>query len=162
MGTVIFKSTVGMASPYPDATVDPALGQMSAFGYPAPLKKLHRSLQAALQRIPAKDEEGNPLRDKVLNIISSNGSEKELIDAIAPAVGMEGARLDILEKRISEMTPEDFIVDPSTATPDAQAFNAVKSKVIDPDMKRQAKIAISPGKASDEWDHILDEDGPQF
>lgn len=151
---------VGMGSPYPEASAEQS-PHLSSFGYPAPMQKLHKALRAALSRVPAYDQDNQPVRDQLLSLIKNGRSNGEVFKQITLMLGEQTAREDLIQKRISRMTPADFISDQKYATPNVEAVKRVQQEVIGPDNERFAKVPIQPGKSRTEWDVPFDlDDGP--
>jgi len=151
---------VGMGSPYPEAPAEQS-PHLTAFGFPAPMQKLHKALRAALNRVPVTDQDNQPVRDELLSLIKKGVSEGELFKQVTLKLGEATAREDIMQKRISRMTPAEFISDVQYATPNADAVSRVRKEVIEPEHKRFAQVPIEAGKSHNEWDLALD-DGPDL
>lgn len=152
----------GMATPYPEPPPEQS-PHLSAFGFPMPMKRLHKALTAALNRVPLTDRDKNPLREPLLDLIRRGITDDELFHEITTRLGEATAREDILQKRITQMTPVDFISNQAYATPTGEAVKAVKREVIETQHKRFAEMPVKEGRATNEWSMMdLDGDGPSF
>ncbi|SFF34808.1 hypothetical protein SAMN04489711_1472 [Paracidovorax wautersii] len=153
---------MGMATPYPEASPEQS-PHLSAFGFPMPMKRLHKALTAALNRVPLIDQNNTPLREPLLDLIKRGVTDDELFEEITSRLGEATAREDIMQKRITQMTPVDFISNQAYATPTESAVKAMKRQVLEPQHKRFAEMPVKEGRATNEWSMIdLDTDGPSF
>lgn len=150
---VHFRRSTGMGSsdPYlpPESTA-----HLSSFGYPKPMKKLHKALRAALNRVPARDQEGALLRERILECLDRGQTDTEAFAELSQIMGIETAREDLIQKRISQMTAVDFISDSTHATPDQASVSRVRNEVLKEDRERFAKVTPKAGKSSSEWDFV--------
>lgn len=156
----VFTRSAGLGSYNPEAPPEHK-GSITAFGFPAVMKRLHRSIRSCVNRIPDDpQEDGSKLRDMFLKCITMKSDERAYLDELTYKLGESTAREDLLQRRITQMSPVDFIADPATATPDQRSVKEVRDELLRPDRERFAKVLPTPGRAStNEWDFI-DEEQP--
>lgn len=156
---VAFTRATGMGAPFPEAPPEYA-GAISAFGFPGPLKKLHKALRTCINRIPRDvSEDQKPLMDEFIRCIQLDLSDQDIVARISQQIGFRTAREDLVQKRINSMTPLDYI-SPNKAldTPDQEAVSRVRRELMAPDHERFAKVLPTKGGSVNEWDFMRDED----
>lgn len=136
-------------------------GTLGGFGFPTVLKAQHRCLKQIINSIPFQDQEQVRTRDLfMLALAEMDKTSPEDIESLCERIATHAATTDLLEKRISTMTPADYIVDKNHATPDAVSFAEVRNKILEPENKRFAEVLPKPGGATNEWANLdLDEAG---
>jgi hypothetical protein len=160
MATYSFTNAVGLGSPYPEAPPE-MQGTINDFGFPAVLRRVHRGLRACMNKIPRNDPNTKaPIRAKFLECIAQDLNEQETVDRFCSKLGFESARRDLMERRISEMTVVDFIVDEKLATPTAESVREMTNTLLQPDRERFARMKPKAGAVTDEWDEIDEPDSP--
>lgn len=153
MNAVRFNNIAGLGTNYPESPPE-MRSSINAFGFPTVMKKLHRSLKSAINRIPKTDPQGKPMRDVFLQCVGMDLSNQVAVEKFCSKLGFESALRDLIEKRITQMTTMDFIVDPDLATPNAASVKDVVSRVVDEDNKRFSRVPIREGEATTEWDEM--------
>ena len=124
---------------------------------PMAFKHSHQQIREAINRIPTRDDTGMHLRDAFLTLIQEPQQDGLMEHQLSLMLGESSARQDLLERRISEMTPADFIiVDPRISTPDHRSLVEVRDMLLKDDRERFAKVR--PGVTTSEWE-VMD-DGP--
>lgn len=157
MSTVTFTNITGLGTNHPEAPPE-MRSSINAFGFPTILKRLHRGLKSAINRIPKHDPQGKPMRDFFLKCVGMGLSDQAAVEKFCSKLGFESALRDLLEKRITEMTTMDFIVDPDLATPDAASFKDVVTRVVDEENKRFSRVPVREGETHDEWEEMERDD----
>lgn len=157
--TVAFTASAGMGSAVPDAPPEYA-GAITAFGFPTVLKRLHKSIRACINRIPRDTADGQtPLRDEFLKCLALDLDDQQVVDRLAQRIGFGTAREDLIQKRINNMTPLDYISpDKALDTPDQASVSRVRDELLRPDRERFAKVQPTRGREVNEWDFMRDED----
>ena len=164
MTSITFSQVTGLGSMQPELPPE-AAGAFSEAHFPSKFRALHRAVKSSLNRVPKKDPLTNrSLRDEFLACIAGTLAQQARVESVCRTIGEHAAVKDLLEKRISNMTIVDFIVDAKTkaqATPDQATFQDVKDKLLAPDRERFAKVQPSNGKAQNtEWSYVEDDNSP--
>ncbi len=138
-------------------------GTLGSFGLPTVSKRLHRCIVQVINSIPHKDLEGRPARDMFLTALSADQTPEDM-QSLCEILGENAARQDMLDKRISSLTPADFIADKDLATPDSRAVSDMRSMLLQKDNERFANMSVEPGKSTNEWAGLsIDDDlAPTF
>lgn len=157
--TVTFNSASGLGAGVPELPPEYA-GSISAFGFPMALKRLHKSIRACINRIPRDTADGQaPLRDEFLKCLTLDLDDHDTVDRISKLIGYGTAREDLVQKRINNMTPLDYISpDKALDTPDQASVSRVRNELLRPDRERFAKVNPEKGHEVNEWDFMRDED----
>jgi hypothetical protein len=159
MATIPFTQVTGLGTHYPEVPPE-VRSTISAFGFPTVLKKLHVGLKSAINRIPKNDSAGKPMREHFLKCIAMDLSNQAAVEKFCSKLGFESALRDLLDKRITQMTAMDFIVDPNLATPDAASYKAVVEQVIGEEHKRFSRVPMRENEQHTEWDEMERDDSP--
>lgn len=157
--TVTFTGASGLGASIPEAPPEYA-GTISAFGFPGPLKRLHKSIRTCINRIPRDTADGQtPLREEFLKCLALDLDHQETVARLSAKIGFGTAREDLIQKRINNMTPLDYI-SPNKAldTPDQDSVSRVREEILRPDRERFAKVQPTKGREANEWDFMRDED----
>jgi len=157
--TVAFTASAGMGAAVPDTPPEYA-GAITAFGFPTVLKRLHKSIRACINRIPRDTADGQtPLRDEFLKCLALDLNDQQMVDRLSQRIGFGTAREDLIQKRINNMTPLDYI-SPNKAldTPDQESVSRVRDELLRPDRERFAKVQPTKGREVNEWEFMRDED----
>lgn len=158
--TFSFTNTAGLGNDHPEAPPE-MTGSIQEFGFPNVLKRVHRGLRACLNKIPRTDPNTKaPMREQFLRCIAQDLSAQEAVEKVCSKLGFESAMRDLIEKRITEMTEIDFIVDPRLATPNADSVKAMTDSLLRPGRERFARVTPQPGRSTDEWDVIDEPNSP--
>lgn len=128
--------------------------KLERFGFPRPMQELAASLKRAISRIPMKDDKDRKLRDLFLSLIASKGttSDDKFVQQVLTAIGENQATVDLLDKRINEMTSADLIVGKEYQTPDQNTVESLRAGLLKEDRERFARVDATPGASKLEWD----------
>lgn len=139
-------------------------GTINSFGFPVAMKQIHKALSQGLNALPSKDINGTPTRDLFIQAITELGDANEAdIQAICSQIAEGVAKQDMLEKRINQLTPADFIIDADLATANQEQVKSVRDHLLAADRKQFASVQVQPGRSTTEWDVLGAElDGPSF
>lgn len=158
MKTHSFTNATGLGNQYPESPTE-IQGSLQELGFPTVLRTVHSGLRSCMNKIPRTDPNTKaPLREQFLQCISQDLTAQAAVEKHCSKLGFESAMRDLVEKRISEMTVVDFIVDERLATPDAASVKAMTDSLLRPDRERFARMTPKAGQATDEWD-AMDEPG---
>lgn len=160
MATIAFSNIAGLGTNYPEAPPE-MRSSISAFGFPTVLKRLHTGLRSAINRIPKNDAAGKPMRDHFLRCVAMGISDQVAVEKFCSKLGFESALRDLLEKRITQMTSVDMIVDPESLIPEGATYREVVEKFTGEDNKRFAGVKMRENETHDEWESFADE-GPDM
>lgn len=139
-------------------------GTINSFGFPVAMKQIHRALSQGLNAMPIKDLNGAPSRDLFIQAITELGTaNEEDIQAVCNQIADGVAKKEMLEKRINQLTPADFIVDADLATANQDQVKSIRDHLLSEDRKQFANMQVQPGKVTNEWAALSAElDGPSF
>lgn len=128
-------------------------GQISSFGFPTVMRTMHRTLKQVVNKVPANDMEGRPIREMLIAAVADfEKMEPELVASLCMTIGEQSAIDEIMQKRINAMTPADFIIDKDLATPDQQSVSSIRNALLKDDRERFAAMPATGGKApTNEW-----------
>lgn len=156
--TVEFTRSVGLGSTHPEAPPE-FRGTITAFGFPAVVKRLHKSLKNCINKIPRDTDGQGNMREQFLKFVAADLSDQNSLEKFCSKLGYASALRDLIENRISQMTSVDFIVDEALATPNQATVKKVTDDLLREDHERFARVPIKPGQQHTEWDAMGDE-GP--
>lgn len=138
-------------------------GAINSFGFPTALKRLHARVRELINKIPYENPDSMKTRDMFMTVLNEKDrADAELVAQVCERLGYDSALTDMMEQRISAMTPAEFIVDKELATPDQMTVERIRDQLLGEDRERFAQVKVAQGQQrTNEWAHLND-DGPKF